>query len=316
MNPSSLRILITGATGCAGTHLSALALARGAQVYGVAHAGAFVPGVIGQIGDLTQRAVIDQILADTQPDWIFHLAAIFPGAAGDISPERMIQVNVTGTFNVLDAVRQLRPEARVLVISSSAVYGQPAQTDQPITETAVLQPHSLYGTTKVAQEMLAIQFFVENELHTIRARTFNQTGPREPANLVCATLARQIARIEQGLQEPILRAVTLVPRRDFTDVRDVVAGYWAALEFGEPGQAYNICSERSESIRRIADILLASSVRRDIQIVETNPTPSARAVLNQIGDAARLRVRSGWHPRIPIETSLRDLLDEWRARGD
>lgn len=316
MNDSPRRILITGATGCAGTHLSELALARDARVFGVAHTGAFVPGVTGQIGDLTQPALIDEILAATQPDWIFHLAALIPGADGFSSPEKLVQVNIAGTYYLLDAVRRLMPQARVLVVSSSAVYGQPAQADHPITEESALQPHSLYATTKVAQEMLATQFFAENGLHTVRARTFNQTGPRESANLVCATLARQIARIEAGKQEPVLRAVTLAPSRDFTDVRDVVAGYWAALEHGEPGQAYNICSGRPQSIRQIADILLSLSTRRDIKIVETDPTPSARAVLNQIGDARRLRDCSGWQPHISIESSLRDLLNEWRRRAE
>ena len=312
MNASRLRILITGATGCAGSHLSELALSRGAQVYGLAHAGSFVDGVSGRRIDLLDRAAIENYLRDTQPDWIFHLAALIPGALTDPSPDLYINVNITGAYYLLDAVRRITPRARVLIASSSAVYGQPAQLDRPVTENAPLQPQSLYATTKAAQDMLAAQFFTEYGLHTVRGRTFNQTGPREPANLVCATIARQVARIEAGLQEPVVRTVTLLPRRDFTDVRDVVAGYWAALEFGETGQAYNICSGHSTSIRKVAEILIGLSRVRG-QVVESDPIPGPRAILNQIGDASKLRACSGWQPRISLEESLRDLLDEWRA---
>jgi GDP-4-dehydro-6-deoxy-D-mannose reductase len=314
MNASHLRILITGATGCAGSHLSELALARSAEVFGLAHAGAFVSGVEGRLIDLTQRSLIDQVLIDTRPDWVFHLAALIPGAMIDPAPDRYIGVNITGTYYVLDALKRLMPNARVLVASSSAVYGRPQQLDQPISEDAPLQPQSLYATTKATQDLLAAQFFAEHGLHTIRGRTFNQTGPREPANLVCATIAQQVARIEAGLQEPVVRTITLQPRRDFTDVRDVVAGYWAALEHGAAGEAYNICSGRSTSIKRVAEILIGLSTVRDLQIVESDPIPGPRAVLEQVGDAARLRACSGWQPRITLEQSLSDLLNEWRAR--
>ena len=314
MNASPLRILITGATGCAGTSLSRLAIARGAVVHGIALSGEFVPGVAGRLGDVTQLDLVDAVIQEARPDWVFHLAALIPGLPSKPTPERYLEVNITGTYHVLDAVSRLAPQARVIVISSSAVYGQPKNPSRPITEEQILHPQSLYATTKVGEEMLAMQFFAQYGVHTIRARTFNQTGPREPEILVCATLAQQIARIETGKQEPILRAVTLATSRDFTDVRDVVAGYWAALEYGEAGQAYNICSGHSQSIRNIADILLALSTRRDIQIVETDPIPNPRAILDQIGDASRLRARSGWQPQIPIEKSLRDLLNEWRDK--
>ena len=181
-------------------------------------------------------------------------------------------------------------------------------------EDAPLQPQSLYATTKAAQDLLAAQFFTEHGLYTVRGRTFNQTGPREPANLVCATIAQQVARIEAGLQEPVVRTVTLLPRRDFTDVRDVVTGYWAALEGGAAGEAYNICSGRSVAIERVADILIGLSTVHPIEIVESDPLPGPRAILDQIGDATRLRACSGWQPRITLEHSLRDLLNEWRAR--
>ncbi|MBP7688057.1 MAG: GDP-mannose 4,6-dehydratase [Thermoflexales bacterium] len=312
MSVARRRILITGATGCAGTHLSELALAHQAEVFGLAHSGTFTPGVSGQSIDLTDRAAVDEYVRTTQPDWIFHLAAIIPGVA--VPPERYIAVNVTGTYSLLDAVRRYVPQARTLIASSSAVYGRPVQTAQAIQEDAPLQPQSLYATTKAAQDLLAMQFFTEHDLHTVRGRTFNQTGPREPANLVCATIARQVARIEAGLQEPIVQTVTLLPRRDFTDVRDVVAGYWAALEQGAGGEAYNICSGHSTAIREVAEILIGLSTVRHIEIVESNPVPGPRAILDQVGDGSKLKACSGWQPRVALEQSLRDLLDEWRTQ--
>jgi GDP-4-dehydro-6-deoxy-D-mannose reductase len=309
---ASRRILITGATGCAGTHLSELALSRSTEVFGLAHSGEFAAGVAGQHIDLTDRAPLEEYVRASRPDWVFHLAAVIPGASAP--PERYIAVNMTGTYYLLDALRRIVPQARTLIASSSAVYGRPVHLHQAIDEAAALQPQSLYATTKAAQDLLATQFFVEHGLHTVRGRTFNQTGPREPANLVCATIAQQVARIEAGLQEPVVRTVTLLPRRDFTDVRDVVAGYWAALDHGAAGEAYNICSGQSTAIRQIADMLIGLSTVRDIQVVESDPLPGPRAILDQIGDASKLYTCSGWQPRISLEESLRDLLNEWRTR--
>lgn len=309
-----LRVLITGATGCAGTHLSELALVRGARVFGFGLSGSFAAGITGCLGDLTQPGVIDAVVAESKPDWVFHLAALIPGALPGATHEAFIRINVTGTSYVLEAVRRIAPGARVLVAISSAIYGQPDDPSRPITEDFPLHSQSIYATVKMGQDMLAAQFYAEHGLHTIRGRTFNSTGPREPANLVCATLARQIARIEAGQQEPVLRAITLSTRRDFTDVRDVVEGYWAALKHGAAGQAYNICSGQSESIRQIAEILIGLSTVRGIQVVESGPPPGPGAILEQVGDSSRLRACSGWKPCIPLEQSLRELLEEWRVR--
>jgi GDP-4-dehydro-6-deoxy-D-mannose reductase len=308
------RVLITGFAGCAGSHLSELALSRGAIVYGLDRRAAAFSGVVTYAGDITRKEVVDAVVAETKPDLVFHLAALIPGDPAGVVPNHYIDANITGTYHVLDAVRRLVPAARVLVVSSSAVYGKPVPSEQLISESAPLQPQSLYGVTKAAQDMLAAQFFTEYGLFTIRARTFNQTGPREPETLVCATLARQIARIETGQQEPILRSVTLIPRRDFTDVRDVVSGYWAALTCGLPGQAYNICSGRSVPIQRIAEILVSLSQVRGITVVEMGPPPKPESILNQAGDSTSLRRCSGWQPKIPLETSLGDLLNYCRAQ--
>lgn len=307
------RILVTGSAGCAGSHLAELAVSRGAIVFGLDRQPTCTAGVAGHQGDITQADFVRDVIGETRPDWVFHLAAQIPGGV-DVRPEDFVSANVTGTHHVLDAVCRLVPTARVLVASSSAVYGRPAHPAEPLTEGARLQPQSLYAVTKGAQDMMVTQFSAEYGLHVIGGRTFNQVGPREPASLVCATLAWQVARIEAGLQDQIVRAVTLIPRRDFTDVRDVVAGYWAALENGRPGLAYNICSGRSVSIQRVAETLIGLSQVRGIRLIEVGPPPGPKAIHEQIGDATLLRQCSGWTPVIPLEVSLSDLLDDCRTR--
>jgi len=307
------RILITGATGCAGFYLSGLALEKGMHVFGFANLGRFAPGVTGHVGETTRRNDLEACLNKSMPDLVFHLAALVHGA-GVHAPKAMLRVNIEGTHHLLEAVRKIVPKARVLVAGSSAIYGQPGNPGKPIAETAPLQPRSTYAVSKAAQDLMAQQFFLEHGLHVVRGRTFNQTGPREPEGLVCAMLARQLAGIEAGRQEPVLRVISLTTRRDFCDVRDVVAGYWAALEHGAPGEAYNICSGNSHSIRHVVDILLSHSRAGEVRIEETELHPDPRAILDQTGDSSRLAACSGWRPRITLEQSLGDLLEEWRLK--
>lgn len=305
-------MLITGIAGCAGSHLAEFLQRRGAIVSGIDARPSRMSGLDVRVGDVRSGSFVADAIAAQQPDDVFHLAALIPGPSAS-SAEDFLSVNITGTFNVLDAVRRLAPRARVLVASSSAVYGKPDSPQQPIDEKSPMRPQSIYAVSKATQDIMAMQFATAHGLHVISARTFNQTGPREPDGLVCATIAAQIARIERGLQEPELRTVTLVPRRDFTDVRDVVAGYSAALEHGSAGAAYNICSGRAVSVKRVVDILLELSRVRNITIVETGPPPGPQAIMEQRGDARSLHACSGWQPRIPLEDSLAALLDERRA---
>ncbi|HWB58812.1 MAG TPA: GDP-mannose 4,6-dehydratase, partial [Chthoniobacteraceae bacterium] len=256
------RVLITGATGCAGPHLGELALAKGARVFGFARRDAFARGVEGRAGDITDSARVEEWIAECRPDRVFHLAGLVHGR-GAHSREEYCKVNIEGTIHLLEAVQKIVPGARVLVAGSSGIYGQP-EPWRPIAEDTPAQPGSPYAVSKAAQEIAAKEFFTKQGLAVVRTRVFNQTGPREPEGLVCASLACQVARIEAGLQEPVLRAVTLGTSRDFCDVRDVVAGYWAAMEHGAPGEAYNVCSGHATSIARVVEILLGHSSSGDV----------------------------------------------------
>lgn len=307
------RVLITGATGFIGRHLCAVARDRGAEVCGLARRGPFPAGVRGFECDVTDRAGLASVLETCRPDGIFHLAAIAPGR-GASSPEDMLHVAVQGTQRLLNAAREIVPAARILVASSSGIYGTPADPARPISETAPLQPASTYALSKAAQDLLAAQFHRQHGLHTVCVRPFNLTGPGEPPGLVCAALARRIARIAAGRDEPVVPAVTLATVRDFCDVRDVAAGCWDALVHGVPGEAYNLCSGTGRRIGDVLDTLLTLAGRPELRVVETQPVPPPGAILAQTGDAARLRAVSGWAPAIPFERSLGDVLADWRGR--
>ena len=308
MKTALKRILITGAAGCAGRHLSELAIANRTEVHGIVRGNISINGIKIHIGDLAIPNFIDSVIDSVQPEWIFHLAAKIPGGTPPPNPEDFITSNILGTQNLLEAVRKKAPFARILIAGSSAVYGRPSVPDDPLCETAPFQPQSLYAVTKAAQDMLAQQFYTEHGLLTVRARTFNQTGPGEPVGLVVATLAKQIVRIEEGLQEPELYAGTLLPSRDFTDVRDIVRAYWDIIELGIPGDAYNVCSGYPTSIREIANTLVELSSVPKIKIFETGPPPGPLAIMTQKGECSKLHALSGWSPRISIKKSLQDTL--------
>ena len=187
------------------------------------------------------------------------------------------------------------------------------EKELPIRETNPLRPLSPYAVSKVGQDMLGYQYFMSFKLPVIRTRGFNHEGPRRGPVFVCSDFAKQIADIEKGRREPVIRVGNLDARRDFTDVRDVVRGYWLALEKGEAGEVYNICSGRDWTIRAMLDLLLGmTKVKVKIEQDAARMRPSDVPVL--LGDASKFRKATGWETTIPFEQTLRDLLDYWRAR--
>ena len=200
---------------------------------------------------------------------------------------------------------------RIQIAGSSEEYGLVHEDELPIRETNPLRPLSPYAVSKVAQDMLAYQYHRSYQLPAIRTRGFNHTGPRRAPVFVASDFARQIVEIERGNHEPCMRVGNLEARRDFTDVRDMVRAYWLATEKGEPGEVYNICSERCYAIREILDLLLGmSSVKISVEQDPRRLRPSDVPVL--LGDCSRFRRQTGWEPTIPFEQTLRDLLDYWR----
>ncbi|HEX8193626.1 MAG TPA: GDP-mannose 4,6-dehydratase [Allosphingosinicella sp.] len=293
-----MKVLITGMTGFAGTHLAAYARGQGAEVSGLSRS----TGV-----DLGDVAALGRAVGDARPDLIFHLAAQTSGS----DEAQLHRSNVEGTRNLLESAAALGTKPRVLVASSSAIYGGGPAEGEPISEDAPLTPNGAYAAAKAGQDRLAEQLGRDLALDVVRARAFNQTGPGERDSFVASSVARQIAEIEAGLRAPRIAIGRTDTLRDFSDVRDIARGYWLAATRGEAGEAYNLCSGRAVSIRQILDILL--SLSSATVAVEQDPArmrPSDVPV--QVGDPSRAQRELGWEATIPLEQTLSDLLQYWR----
>jgi len=313
-------VLITGVTGFAGSHLADLLLDEGHEVWGlrrwrsrlenVAH----LAGRLRLIeGDIADARAMTEALAAARPEWIFHLAAQSFVPASWREPDATLTTNVRGQLNLLEAVRTSGLRCRVHVACSSEEYGLVHADELPLTEDSPLRPLSPYAVSKVAQDMLAWQYHRSYGLDIVRTRGFNHTGPRRGEVFVCSDFARQIAEIAAGLREPVVAVGNLDARRDFTDVRDVARAYVLALERGEPGAVYNVCSGRDVRIGEVVDLLAGlAGVQVTTRADASRLRPSDVPVLR--GSAARFRAATGWEPRIPFAQSMADLLAWWRSR--
>jgi len=317
-----MKVLITGITGFVGSHLAELLLEKPeVQVYGIQRWRSKTENIdhlMDRISmfecDIRDTTSIHQVIEELRPDRIFHLAAQSFVPASWHAPSETLMTNVIGQLNIFDTVRKLGlKDVRIHVAGSSEEYGLVREDELPITEENPIRPLSPYAVSKATQTMLGYQYHKSYGLHIVRTRAFNHTGPRRGEVFVASNFARQIAAIELGQQEPVLRVGNLQARRDFTDVRDVVKAYWLALEKGEPGEVYNICSERDRSIRQVLDQLLALTQKK-IEVAE-DPKRLRRSDVPVLrGDCSKFRAKTGWKAEIPFEQTIKDLLDYWRSR--
>jgi GDP-4-dehydro-6-deoxy-D-mannose reductase len=316
-----MKVLITGITGFAGSHLADYILQRGdAEVIGILRWRSrteniehFRDKVRLVECDLRDASSVRDVLEETRPDWIFHLAAQSFVPTSWTAPTESLVTNILGQLNIFEAVKKLHLMPRIQLACSSEEYGLVHEDELPIKETNPLRPLSPYAVSKVGQDMLGYQYWMSFKLPVIRTRGFNHEGPRRGPVFVCSDFAKQIADIEKGRRPPVVRVGNLDARRDFTDVRDIVRAYWLALEKGEPGEVYNLCSGRAWTIREMLDMLLAmSKTKIKVEQDEARMRPSDVPVL--LGDATRFRNRTGWEPSIPFEQTMRDLLAYWRER--
>lgn len=316
-----MRVLITGVTGFVGSHLAEFCLARsGIQVFGIERWRSKTDNiehvkdrVVMYDCDMRDASSVRNVIAEVKPEWIFHLAAQSFVASSWTAPSETLTTNIIGQLNLLEAVRECRLSPRIQIAGSSEEYGLAEPGELPIKETNPLRPLSPYAVSKVTQDLLAYQYAQSYHLHLVRTRAFNHTGPRRGEVFATSNFAKQIALIEAGAQEPVLRVGNLEARRDFTDVRDIVQGYWLALERGEPGEVYNLCSGRDVAIREVLEMLLGMTSKA-IKI-ETDPQrlrPSDVPLL--CGDGSKFFAQTGWQPKIPLRKTLEDLLNYWRER--
>jgi GDP-4-dehydro-6-deoxy-D-mannose reductase len=263
--------------------------------------------------DLLDAAGTQAAVLMAQPDRIVHLAAQSSPQRSWTDPEATLRTNTVGALNLLEAARQCRTPPRVLLVGSSEEYGLAAPSEIPLREDAPLRPNSPYAVSKITQGYLGLQYALVHHVPVIRTRTFHHTGPGRGESFAESSFARQIAEIERGGRESVLSVGNLDAVRDFADVRDVVRAYWLLLDRGESGEVYNVCTGRGRRIRDLLDVLVKlAGVRVDVRVDEKRLRPSDIPVL--VGDPERLRRATGWEPRLPLERTLHDLLDDWRAR--
>jgi GDP-4-dehydro-6-deoxy-D-mannose reductase len=304
--------LVTGATGFAGGHLVDHLIAREPAITALANprgmpVTARHPKVAWHAVDLLDRQAVREAIAAIRPSVVYHCAGAADVGTSWADPVTPLAVNALGTHHLFEALRLAGSTTTVVVAGSAAVYS--ASTDA-LREDSPIGPSSPYGISKLAQEMLGAR---ETSFPVVLARPFNHAGPRQAPAFVTSSFARQIAEIEAGIASPALSVGNLDARRDITDVRDTVRAYRMLGEAGQPGRPYNICSGRAHRIGDLLEMLLTRA-RVPITIV-SDPArlrPSDQPVI--IGNPSRTATEIGWQTTIPIEDTLRDLLEHWRLR--
>jgi len=304
-----MRTLITGAEGFIGGHLSQFLRQQGEDFLGTYYKG----GSAGLIGcDVRDAEAVDSMIRDIKPERIYHLAAQSLPTISWKEPALTMETNIIGTINIFESLLRHGLKPRVLVACSSAEYGFVSEEDVPVKEDHSLKPLHPYGVSKVAQDLLAYQYFANFGIPSVRARIFNTTGPGKTDD-VCSDFARRIVSIEKGNSPPIVKVGNLHTRREVIDVRDAVRGLYLALEKGEEGEVYNLSSGRVFQISYLLQIMLSLTKRKlHVEVDQRLLRPSDEPVI--MGANAKLRKATGWQCVIPLEKTLEDILNYWRQR--
>jgi GDP-4-dehydro-6-deoxy-D-mannose reductase len=305
--------LVTGAAGFAGSHLLDLLSRDSTGIFAWHRPGGAAPrptpGVTWQAIDMLDKDQVAGALAEIRPSAVYHCAGAAHVGRSWNTTESTFAVNVRGTHHLVESLRDVAPEARVLIPSSALVY---APAGEPLGEEHPRLPDSPYGLSKLAQELVGSGN--PDGPQVCVARPFNHFGPRQDPWFVTSGFARRIADIEAGRWQPEIAVGNLEARRDLTDVRDTVRAYRLILEQGTPARPYNVCSGHAVAIRDVLDMLLARA-RVSIRVV-VDPAryrPNDQPLV--VGDLTRIRKELGWTPEIPLQQTLDDLLEYWRSQG-
>ena len=294
------RVMVTGGRGFVGRYLLSELYSEGAQGFSCARAGPADFAV-----DVTRFPSVLDAVSTVAPDAIIHLAGITYLPEVDRDPVAAAQVNVLGTLNVLEAAARAAPTARVLVVSSCTVFGDPSPADLPLREDSPRRPTHAYGHQKLTAELLAERAQSRGQ-DVIIARPFNHIGVGQDRRISVQHFARELVRLMASGEEPVLRVGNLAPRRDFLDVRDVVSAYLRLLQVENADSAYNVASGSARSVQSLLEVLiqrsgLAPRIERDPARSRGNDPEELR------GDSHRLRMQTGWEPRIAIDTTLSEI---------
>ena len=311
-------ILVTGAGGFIGRRLVSMLAARepGRSLVTVGRSEAPDspgPGAYRAV-DLIQPAAVADLVAEVRPGLVIHLAAQSSVQQGFSAPGEMWRANLGATINLAEALAAHAPDAALVFASSAECYGESFTSGRPLSEDAPLMPMNAYARSKAASE------FALHDLHTrgrlVILRMFNQIGPGQDERFVSSTFAAQIARIEAGLQAPILEVGDLSAERDFCDAADMIAAVEAILgrlDALDRVSVFNICSGRTRSVQALLDALLAmAGVPIEVRVDPARLRPSS--IPRAAGSHAALTAATGWRPRVALEDTLADLLAYWRDR--
>ncbi len=315
-----MKVLITGITGFVGSHLAehVLGLNEEHQLYGLCRWRSprdSLAAILNKISlvesDLCDTGGLVRHLKEIKPDIVFHLAAQSYVLTSFNAPVQTMQSNAMGTLSFLEAIRLAEVDPVIHICSSSEVYGQVTEDDVPIKETCPFRPASPYAVSKVAEDMIALQYWLSHGIKTIRTRMFTHTGPRRGDVFVMSFFAKQVAAAELEIAPPVIRVGNLKSVRTFCDVRDAVRAYWLLVNKCPPGEVYNIGGNRTMTIGESLELLLSfSKTKVEIKVDPELLRPSD--VTLQIPCIDKFRDQTGWEPEIPFEKTMEDTLSYWR----
>lgn len=307
--------LVIGAAGFVGNYLINEMHANDMEVYAtkLPHEQLDNPYATVYDLDIMNKDAIVALLFELRPDYIFHLAAQSSVGLAWKNPGLTIDVNIKGSVNVMDAVRELFYKPRVLLIGSGEEYGHIRPGETPISEENSLRPGNIYAATKACQNMIGNIYSKAYDMELMMVRAFNHIGPGQLPMFVVSDFCKQVAEIEKGLREPVMKVGNLAAKRDFTDVRDVVKAYVKLIAVGVPGETYNVGSGNAQAIQEILNLIVSlSKVEIAVEIDPNKLRPVDVPIIE--ADITKIKELTGWKPEIPLQQTIQETLDYWRAR--
>lgn len=263
--------------------------------------------------NILNKDLTSQVLEKERPDYIFHLAAQSSVALSWKNPKLTVDINIIGSINLINAIQKLDYSPKVLIVGSGEEYGRVSPESIPIVETTVLKPGNVYAVTKACQNMMASIYSHAYGMQLVMTRSFNHIGPKQTPQFVVADFCSQAVRIEQGMQEPIIRVGNLSAKRDFTDVRDVVKAYCKLIQYGIPGETYNVGSGHAVAVQEILDIILAQTKTKvTVEVDQEKLRPVDVPIIE--ADISKIYKDTGWTPVISLEQTISDTMEYWRSQ--